>query len=756
MNYLYWLDQIEVQQQSLVGNKLLVLSQLLQKGCPILSGFVLASNLPQALWQNFDNSSSLLGNLPDSSLHLDVDNYRLLQSFAQQSRQIINQASLAPELIEQVLTAAQQFNCETVILHPYIVLPYQQYQGNNSLWRTHSCSVTPTALAAAIKRVWGELFTAKSLLYWQKSGLDIAKINLAVLIQPLKSANVSGLVEIERELIRIKATWGLPQSLWWGEVDPDTYIVERGTRNIIERQLGHKNYGYRLPENYQQLEEQGAINCLESCLESYIPSPTHSQALTLDDKAIAELLELTTAILQHQPLIPYLEWSLLPSDRQSSSPEQFYFTQLDYQIASPIKSVNFRTKTKQNAVKPILTGLGASPGQILADVVVIDPENSTENSILSGCILVTNNLADDRLSLLKQVAGIITESGSMTSHVAIVARELKIPALVDTTDATKILTTGMKVWLDGREGKVYAATARHQLSSLNISHSLTNESIATKLMVNLSQPETIAEAVNLPVDGVGLLRSELMLAELLASKPLEQWQQAAAQEEFLHTLSKLLPQFVAAFAPRPVFYRSLDCYAKGGNRGTYNYWLDSTLFDLELTAIASVITEGGNVNLILPFVRSVEEFKFCYRRIQNMGLTTHSSFQVWIMAEVPSVIFLLPEYINAGVQGIAIGTNDLTQLMLAVDREQSHFSNRGLNAHHPAMQRAIEQIITTVKAHDIPCSLCGQAAVKHPELIDKLIAWGISSISVEPAAVLTTYQAIARAERRLLFNRPLA
>ncbi len=756
MDYLYWLDQIQAQQQSLVGNKLFILSQLLQHDCPILSGFVLASNLAKELWQNLDKSSSLIGNLPDSSLHLDVDNYQILQSFAQGSRQIINQASLAPELVAQVLTAAQQLNCETVILHPYIVLPYQQYQGNNSIWRSHYCSVNPTALASAIKRVWGELFTARSLLMARKSGLAIEKINLAVLVQPLKQATASGIVEIERELIRIRATWGLPQSLWWGEVDPDIYIIERQTQNVIAKQLGHKNYGYRLLNNYHPLEVPEAINCLES----YISTESEAQTFTLDQNAIAQLLELTATVLEHQPLIPYLEWSLLPSDRQSSASEQFYFTQLDYQISAPIKSLYFEPKTQQNAVKPILTGLGAAPGQILANVVVIDHKTPIENPLPSGCILVINNLAEDRLSLLKQVGGIITESGGMTSHGAIVARELKIPAIVSATDATKILTTGMEVWLDGREGTVYAATDRHKLFPINMSRPLINDPIATKLMVNLSQPETIAEAVNLPVDGVGLLRSELMLSELLASKSVAEWQQTSAQEEFLHTLPDLLWQFVSAFAPRPVFYRSLDWYAQEqvgnpvvGKRGTYNYLLDSSLFDLELSAIASVVKEGGNLNLILPFVRSVEEFKFCYRRIQHLGLTTHSSFQVWIMAEVPSVIFLLPEYIKAGVQGIAIGTNDLTQLMLAVDRDQSHFSNRGLNAHHPVMQQAIEQIITVAKAHQIPCSLCGQAPVKHPELIDKLIAWGITSISVEPGAVLTTYQAIARAERRLLLVR---
>jgi pyruvate,water dikinase len=257
---------------------------------------------------------------------------------------------------------------------------------------------------------------------------------------------------------------------------------------------------------------------------------------------------------------------------------------------------------------------------------------------------------------------------------------------------------------------------------------------------------------------VGLLRSELMLADLLSSQVLAQWQESF-QRQFVATLSNYLRQFGSAFAPRPVFYRSLDLYGNSlnpvlGDRGTYNYVAHPTLFDLELEALQTVAQEGyHNIKLILPFVRSVDEFKFCYRRLENIGLTVQNSFQVWIMAEVPSVIMLLPEYIRAGVQGITIGTNDLTQLLLGVDREQNQFSDRGLNANHPAMHKAIAELIKTAHDYNIECCICGQAPVDHPDLIDKLVQWGINTISVEPDAVAQTYKAIARAEKRMLLDR---
>ena len=280
-----------------------------------------------------------------------------------------------------------------------------------------------------------------------------------------------------------------------------------------------------------------------------------------------------------------------------------------------------------------------------------------------------------------------------------------------------------------------------------------HDTIATELMVNLSHPKQIDRMASLPINGVGLLRSEILLGELLASQPKDTWQQEKSKLKFVATARDLVRQFAAAFAPRPIFYRSLDWQTSNrvnsllGTRGTYSYLLDPTLFDLELTVLAELAADGyNNINLILPFVRSVAEFNFCLRRVVKCGLTANPAFQLWIMAEVPSVIFLLPEYIRAGVRGIAIGTNDLAQLLLGIDREQISTTN------YPALENAIEQLIQTAKAHNIPRSICGQAPVQDPKLIDKLIQWGITSISVEPDSIAKTYKAIARAEKRLLLD----
>ena len=753
VNHLYWLSQIQHSEQLLVGNKLFALSQLLQHGCPILPGFVLDNELLRKFLQNLDDSASLVGNLPDSSLHLDVDNYRVLQSVAQCSRQIIAEAAFPEEWQEPIFQAAQQLNSPTLILTPMLTIPYYQHRGSQGLWRSQTCFLTPEALTAAIKRVWGELFTAKSLIYWQKLGLTIDKINLAVLIQPLKQATASGIVEISSERICVQSTWGLVQSLLWGEVKPDEYELDRQTGAILKQQLGHKNFAYH-PKNLAESEQ------LDDCLESYSLSEAKSEQYSLEPDAIAQLIQSIEAVLNHQQQIKYLRWILLPPEEQISVKPQFYFTQLNYQNSVSVKPRQDSSLSPSFLTKPLLTGLGAAPGSIFAPIVVIANLDLHGHQLPQDRILVTKAIAPHQMAFLKQVRGVITEEGGMTSHAAILARELGIPAVVNATDATKILSTETTVYLDGTTGRIEAESNRQPSSIINSFSPMSNYPISTQLMVNLSQPITIERAVSLPVDGVGLLRSELMLLELLNSESKAVWRQKSKQEQFRSTLIHLLSQFTSAFAPRPIFYRSLDCWdgvtANNrflGDRGTYSYLLDHTLFDLELEAIAAVRAAGNpNLNLILPFVRSVAEFEFCRRRVVDMGLTSQASFQLWIMAEVPSAIFLLPQYVKAGVQGIAIGTNDLTQLMLGVDREQQDFRQLGLDSNHPVMQQAIAQLIQSAKAQNIPCSICGQAPVEHPSLIHKSIEWGVTSISVPPEAVETTYRAIARAEQGFLLK----
>jgi pyruvate,water dikinase len=370
----------------------------------------------------------------------------------------------------------------------------------------------------------------------------------------------------------------------------------------------------------------------------------------------------------------------------------------------------------------------------------------------------------------------------MTCHAAIVARELGIPAITGASNATGRIQAAEVLLLDGDRGCVYHgnSTDAEQAASVPLSEpgkavpDLLQEQyrtpIGTQLMVNLSQPEALERLAGLPIDGVGLLRAELLAVGLLDGQHPDLWLHQGRQAELRDRLAHQIAQFARALSPRPVFYRSLDLRSHEfsglagrnttppevnpmlGWRGTLSYTTDPALLNLELATLAQIHQSGwDNVHLLLPFVRTVEEFIFCRQRVEQAGLLQNSRFQLWIMAEVPSVLFLLPEYVRAGVQGISIGSNDLTQLILAIDRDQAQMAT-AFDERHPAVLAAIAQLIRQAKQLGIPCSICGQAPSRYPELIERLVEWGITGISVSLDAVEQTYRAIARAERKLLLE----
>lgn len=732
MQELYWLDRIQSLDRNQVGEKALALSQLEQQGYPVLPGFAISKAMFREFIENLQNHASILTDLPYSSFHLDINNYATLQQVAQQSRQEILEATLPESRLEAIATAAQQLQSPTLILRSSLSLPPSNEQQIAGLLASQICRCEAQAIEQGIKQIWAALFSAKSLFYWQKNNIGIEQINLAILVQPISNAIASGTAEISDNCLKIQSTWGLGHSLVRGEVSPDIYEIQLPTGQLKTQRLGNKIRAYRLTSEESDRD----------CLQAYFLTPEEQESFSLDETSLEQLIELTRHLIAKQQNVNSFAWTL-------PSTSQLYITQLS--VRSLLQNHRkFPEKTVMENFPPLLSGLAASPGQAIATArPLADDENLA--AVPKGSILVAQSIKPSWLPWLKNAAGIIAEQGGMTSHAAIVARELGIPAIVNATGATQLIRTGESLLLDGDKGKAYRLNGEIPDIALSVPPSETSEQlpyfpypIATQLMVNLSQPSAIAKVAALPVDGVGLLRSEWMLAELLSEKNLQEWLEPSEQGRLVERLTQAIGEFARCFAPRPVFYRSFDTSDRD--------LLNPKLFELELQALKQVsVSDWDNVNLILPFIRTVEEFSFCRRLVEKAGLFQQNAFQLWIMAEVPSIIFLLPQLVQAGVQGIAIGTNDLTQLLLGGDREKAMFSE-SLNARHPAMLAVMEQLISLAKKSEIPCSICGQAPVQYPELIARLVEWGINSISVEPEAVERTYQAIARAEQRLLLK----
>ena len=759
---LYWLSQIESADRLWVGEKAWTLNQLKKKGYPVFPGFVIGSETWGEFLGRLDNSTSLLADFPTSSLHFNVDNFKSLQLAAQQSRQAIVNTYFPDQWRKIIAQAIEQLPSASLIVQGSLGTSLGVKQEFANLIVPQVCKKSHRDLELAIKQIWCQLLSAQGLFYGQRMGISIEKLNLGILVQPLTNVLVSSIVTVSPKTFEVQATWGLPQSLWRGEVLPDRFVFERTTGLVIDRELGNKTRAYRLKNQNTSRD----VNYIESPLGAYVLSSLQQEQYCLDESILGQIYQLLEELSRDELSWRSLEWTWLESEH-SQLPTLAITEIIPGVSSSQVHSLSFRKQPIIVDNQPLLRGIGVAPGRTKGLIHIITGEIIPVLQSSQKIVIVTKEIHPHQLPLLKQAVGIITEQGGITSHAAILARELNIPAVVGVPRATKSLKTGDYIILDGKSGTIY----HHSLPqndidpptfSLNLQEIYSNLSypIATQLMVNVSQPSSLVKAMDLPVDGVGLVRSELMLLNLCSPKSLEQWLNESEPTQIVEQICECLCEFTTSFAPRPVFYRSFDnqsCQRINGKvrddcRGTAGYLLDPTLFDWELRALAQVQAQGfHNLHLILPFVRSVAEFRFCRRRVEQAGLMESKNLELWIMAEVPSVLFELEEYVNAGVQGIAIGTNDLVPLLFGVQRDNPELSDFS-RVCPIALKKVLKQLIEKSHYLGISCSLCGQAASQYPDLIEDLVQWGITNISVEAESVEQTYQAIAKAEKKLLLE----
>ncbi|WGT67530.1 putative PEP-binding protein [cyanobacterium endosymbiont of Epithemia clementina EcSB] len=758
---LYWLSQIESADRLWVGEKAWILSQLKKKGYPVFPGFVIGSETWGEFLGRLDDSTSLLADFPTSSLYFDVDNFRSLQLAAQQSRQAIVHTYFPDQWRKIIAQAVEQLPSNFLIVQGSLGNSLGIKQEFANLIVPQVCKKLPQDLELAIKQIWCQLLSAQSLFYGQRMDISIEKLNLGVLVQPLTNVIVSSIVTVSPKTFEIQATWGLPQSLWGGEVLPDRFVFDRTTSLVIDRELGNKTRAYRL-ENKDVSRD---VNYLESPLGAYVLSSPQQEQYCLDESILSQIYPLLEDLSQDELSWSSLEWTWLESEH-SQLPTLAITEIIPGVSSSQVHPLSFRKQPIIVENQPLLRGIGAAPGRTQGLIQIITGEIAPSPPSSQKSVIVTKEIHPSQLPLLKQAVGVITEQGGMTSHAAILARELNIPAVVGVSRATKLLKTGDSIILDGRSGTIYYHTSPQNDISLTFSlnsremSSKLSYPIATQLMVNVSQPSSLVKAIDLPIDGIGLVRSELMLLNLCSPKSLEQWLHESEPTQIVEQICECIREFTTSFTPRPVFYRSFDgqscqginATVRGDCRGTASYLLNPTLFDWELRALAQVQAQGfHNLRLILPFVRSVAEFRFCRHRVEQAGLMESKTFELWIMAEVPSVLFELEEYVNTGVQGIAIGTNDLVPLLFGVERDNPEFSDTAQPC-PIVLKKVLKQFIKKSHQLGISCSLCGQAASQYPDLVEDLVQWGITNISVETEAVERTYQAIARAEKKLLLE----
>ncbi|NET43581.1 putative PEP-binding protein [Okeania sp. SIO2B3] len=814
MHKFYWLDKIKSSDWKTVGERAFYLAHLMEQGYPIVPGFVIPANSFWQFLQHIDWSDPLLADFPNSTLHFNVNDYQQLQQISQSINCNTASTDLPSELLLSLESAIKNLNAEVLSFQLDLASPHLKTLG---ILEPIMCQARPEEFVPGIKQVWAEIFNAKSLLYWHSQQVEIPQLQPVVIVQAVQSAIASGNIKVFTNSWEIQATHGLGVSIELGQVIPDSYIISAENCTVENKKLGNKIIAYNLDArmikvSYTEIWQgnyhtQIPLPKTLAALQIFLLPEELQKELVLEEKQLQSLIRLTQGIANNIGTNFGVKWSFFPRSNDAKVEllitDFERFPQDEQNLAKLPKSAKEEKSISiPNTEHPIVKGIVASSGKVTAKAIVIKNIPPEVEEFPDRVILVVPVIIPSYLPLLKKVSGIISEQGGITSHAAILAREIGIPAIVGATNSTNIIKTGDHLLIDGNNGAIYLAEEDnydpHKLEMPVVENSLKNQNsppIGTKLLVNLSQINSIKKIQGSLIDGVGLLRSELMAIELLENHHPLWWIQQGRQPELVSLMVKKLSQFAAAFTPKPVFYRSLDLalfnssdrekaftkmpeefianysgnqdnqteanfhnhrtnYSNPilGRHGTFSYMLEPSLLDLEIDILSQVYKLGyTNVHLILPFVRSVEEFQFCQSRIQTKWENRPNNFQIWIMAEVPSVLFLLPEYVKAGVRGIAIGTNDLTQLLLGVDREEEQMAS-AFDTRQPAVMRAIQQLISEAKISGIPCSICGDAPALYPEIIDNLIRWGITSISVNVDAVDKTYNSIARAEQRLILE----
>ena len=641
------------------------------------------------------------------------------------------------------------------------------------------------ALLDACRRCYASLFTDRAISYRQAKGFDHMKVALSVGVQAMVRSDKGGsgvAFSIDTEtgfdkVAVINAAWGLGENVVQGAVDPDEYVVfkpflsDASLTPIVEKRVGAK--------------EKKMIYATGDHPTRNVPtSKVERESFVLDDADILTLGRWIVAIEGHYRCAMDIEWAKDGETGRLFIVQARPETVQSHRDRSLLKTYEIRSKG------PLLVrGLSIGDAVVAGRVCLIESAADIDRFV-DGSILVTKTTDPDWVPIMKRAVGIITDHGGRTSHAAIVSRELGLPAVVGTGDATRRLHGEQDVTLscaEGDEGFVYEGTADFSAATLSLDEIPTTR---TKVMMNLANPAAAFRWWQLPADGVGLARMEFVISNHIRVHPMallkfDTLKDEAAKatiaeltsrytdkaEYFVDRLSRGLARIAATVHPKPVIVRMSDFKTNEyaglvggaefepkeenpmiGFRGASRYYSPAYRdgFALECRAIERLRSRMGfrNVIVMIPFCRSIREADRVLEVMAENGLKRgEDGLQVYVMCEIPSNVILAKEF-AARFDGFSIGSNDLTQLTLGVDRDSEALSAL-FDEQDAAVKWMIDSVIHEAHKAGAKVGLCGQAPSDHPAFARFLVGCGIDSISVTPDSFIAVKREVAAAETEL-------
>lgn len=756
--YILWFKEIGKEDILRVGGKGANLGEMVSFGITVPDGFVVTSNA----YFYFLDRNSLKPKIKEILQSINGEDPHTFQQASDKITKLILQAEMPKDLAVSIMKAYLKLGypktAEVAIRSSATAedLPTASFAGQQATF------LNVKGEANVVKKVhecWASLFSARAIFYREQQRIEHLKVGIAVPIQEMIQSEVSGVmftldpVTKQKNRILIEAVYGLGEYIVQGMVTPDRYLVDNNTLKIVGKDISRQEIQLIKVKN----------------LTKKTPVPRKIQEKQkLSNKLIVEIAKIGKKIHHHYFFPQDIEWGV--EDGKIHILQTRPVTTLE---EDDEKNKDESANKELAGRKVILEGIPASPGIATGNVRIIHSAKEIDK-VRKGEIIVTGMTTPDFVPAMKKAVGIVTDKGGQTSHAAIVSRELGVPCIVGTEKATKIFKMGQLISINGTSGEVYDGGV-HLPIRISLAGKIKDWEktgptpilkTATKIYVNLAEPELAAEVARKNVDGVGLLRAEFMMAEIgIHPKKLIHDRK---QKVFINQLASNLSIFCEQFASKPVIYRASDFktneyrYLKGGEafepeesnpmlgyRGAYRYLSDPAVFEMELAAIKKVREKYKNLQLMIPFVHIPWELSEVKKIVASSGLLRSSTFKLLMMVEIPSNVIMLEDFIKIGIDGVSIGSNDLTMLLLGIDRDNSDVAQI-FNELDPAVMWAFEKVIKICNKYKITCSICGQAPSVHEDLVDKLVEWGITSISVNPDAIERTRKIVYDAERRLV------
>ncbi|RME77987.1 phosphoenolpyruvate synthase [Candidatus Woesearchaeota archaeon] len=742
-----WFREVGKEDIALVGGKGANLGEMTQQGFPVPPGFFVTAPCYKEFIERTGIKETILTRLREIT---DYQNNDLLQQKANTIQELIINTQIPSDIAEEIVAAYHMMEHGDVMKdsEPWVAvrssataedLPQASFAGQQATFLNVKGAHN---VLEAVRKCWASLFTARAIYYRMKNGFDHEKVYLCAVVQKMVNSEISGIMFTanpstnDPSEIVVEAVYGLGETIVSGAQNPDTYIVNKEDLSIKEVKVRTQEWGL-----FRDEKTGGTVRRV-------IP-PDKKSARILDDVTVASIASIGKKLEEHYQKAQDIEWAI--------EEDTIYIVQT--------RAITTLTKKAKKSIinidqDPILKGEVASPGVGSGKVVIVKtPQDLTR--VERGDVMVATMTTPDMVPAMQRASAIVTDEGGMTCHAAIVSREMGIPCVVGTEKATTTLKEGEIVTVYASAGKIYRGKVDIPEEDEDFAHSDIKTKTGVKVICDL--PQVAQKAAKTGADGIGLCRLELIIAN--SGKLPSQYIREGKAEEYTQMLVESLRDIARAFDKKPVWVRTSDLrtdeyrHLEGGDKepketdpmigwhGIRRSLDEPEVLKAEFRAIKLLHDEGyTNVGVMIPFVIRAEEVSAAKKIMQEVGLNPQTI--TWgVMCETPAACWVMDKICEQGIKFVSFGTNDLTQLTLGIDRNNSRIAKL-FDEMHPAVLGEIAAVIKICQKYGVETSICGQAGSR-PEMAEFLVKKGITSISANPDAVAKIREVVFKIENKL-------